>query len=662
MVLPNTALKPAGDKPDDPLRSRSSTTTRSDAARQKELDGATDPAVWGRVRSRLLESLERVETHAHELLERGRRVGSSGREAERAARALAVDLGRLDLPVLAGLARHLESLLARPEVGADDAVHVAGTVEDIRGLLDSAVAELRASASTRGTIVVAGPPTPDLDRACWILGARGHRVVSFTDRPHDDVGDAVAVIVAVGDRHSPGVTTTIKAAAESWSAPIVGLYADDCTGQELRDLAVHCKSLLRGDTTSEAIFFEIDRLELLAELTPVCFAYGRVPARSLKELRQRGFTVRRATSLDELPDLIRREHALVVIGRGVPTADAIGVARLFRAIPSIRTTPLLWLTDEDADDTAELAAALAVTMVPSVTSATAARARAVLATGAAARHVNRETPAAITSWTAARVLVDRLLVATQRAAGRVALARVQLGGELEPARLGEVHDLIGREFRRGDIVGLEDPQTVVLALPGVSRRVAVRRLEGLIQRLGLEDMATAAVTHFPSDGRSADELLAAARTVRALADEHGGPAVVSSRWRPDVDGGADVLVVEADPLVGQMIAAALAGTSRTVEILDNGRSALDRLTSTGQGALPAVLLLDLDAPGLGGLRLLKELDRADVLSQVQVLMMTARSSEADLRTAIATGVADVIRKPFSATLLLHRVERMLEDR
>ena len=38
------------------------------------------------------------------------------------------------------------------------------------------------------------------------------------------------------------------------------------------------------------------------------------------------------------------------------------------------------------------------------------------------------------------------------------------------------------------------------------------------------------------------------------------------------------------------------------------------------------------------------------------------SSESDLRVALDLGVADIIRKPFSGTLLLHRVGRLLEDR
>ena len=42
--------------------------------------------------------------------------------------------------------------------------------------------------------------------------------------------------------------------------------------------------------------------------------------------------------------------------------------------------------------------------------------------------------------------------------------------------------------------------------------------------------------------------------------------------------------------------------------------------------------------------------------------MAARTTEADIRLALELGVSDIIRKPFSTTLLVHRASRLLEDR
>ena len=59
--------------------------------------------------------------------------------------------------------------------------------------------------------------------------------------------------------------------------------------------------------------------------------------------------------------------------------------------------------------------------------------------------------------------------------------------------------------------------------------------------------------------------------------------------------------------------------------------------------------------------LVRRLRRAGALAHVSVLLMTARTSESDLRVAFDLGVQEVISKPFSGTLLLHRVGRLLED-
>ena len=98
------------------------------------------------------------------------------------------------------------------------------------------------------------------------------------------------------------------------------------------------------------------------------------------------------------------------------------------------------------------------------------------------------------------------------------------------------------------------------------------------------------------------------------------------------------------------------------DVLDSGNAALEWMTDRDPAAVPRLLVVDLDSAGLDGLSLVRRLRRAGALNQVSVLLMTARPSESDLRVALDLGVADIIRKPFSGTLLLHRVSRLLEDR
>ena len=59
------------------------------------------------------------------------------------------------------------------------------------------------------------------------------------------------------------------------------------------------------------------------------------------------------------------------------------------------------------------------------------------------------------------------------------------------------------------------------------------------------------------------------------------------------------------------------------------------------------------------------MDGGDVVRFVQEMLQCDLELELDaipdLRAAIGLGVKEIIRKPFSGTLLLHRVGRLLED-
>jgi DNA-binding response OmpR family regulator len=122
-----------------------------------------------------------------------------------------------------------------------------------------------------------------------------------------------------------------------------------------------------------------------------------------------------------------------------------------------------------------------------------------------------------------------------------------------------------------------------------------------------------------------------------------------------------VLIVDPDPVLGEMLVSLLADRGHRCDLLTDGRDALDRLTEAATDALPRLLLLEVDVGGIDGLTLLRSLRPSGVLSHMDVLVVTARAAEADIRLALDLGVADVIRKPFSTTLLVHRAGRLLDS-
>ena len=80
---------------------------------------------------------------------------------------------------------------------------------------------------------------------------------------------------------------------------------------------------------------------------------------------------------------------------------------------------------------------------------------------------------------------------------------------------------------------------------------------------------------------------------------------------------------------------------------------------TGWDLDPSLFILDIMLPGMDGLEILRRL-RADAhLSDVPVLMLTARTSEIDKVKGLETGADDYVVKPFGIMELQARVKALL---
>ena len=87
---------------------------------------------------------------------------------------------------------------------------------------------------------------------------------------------------------------------------------------------------------------------------------------------------------------------------------------------------------------------------------------------------------------------------------------------------------------------------------------------------------------------------------------------------------------------------------------------------TGKSALrvalenpPDAIILDVDLPDTDGYTLCRAMRRTSTLRTVPIVMLTARSDEADVVTALALGADDYVRKPFGLAELLARVAAIL---
>ncbi|MBI4408615.1 MAG: response regulator [Gemmatimonadetes bacterium] len=116
-----------------------------------------------------------------------------------------------------------------------------------------------------------------------------------------------------------------------------------------------------------------------------------------------------------------------------------------------------------------------------------------------------------------------------------------------------------------------------------------------------------------------------------------------------------VLVVDDEPYIGRIIQLKLEQGPYQVELVHDGRSALERLRSAHRVDL---ILLDIMLPHASGLDVLAELRRLPHRHETPVIMLTAKGQEADRERAAQLGATDFLTKPFSPKKLLARIDEI----
>jgi len=119
-----------------------------------------------------------------------------------------------------------------------------------------------------------------------------------------------------------------------------------------------------------------------------------------------------------------------------------------------------------------------------------------------------------------------------------------------------------------------------------------------------------------------------------------------------------VLVVEDEPAILELLRVNLADAGYDVTGVPDAEAAQARL----RAALPDLVLLDWMLPGQSGLALAKQL-RADARTrELPIIMVSARTDEADKVAGLEAWVDDYVTKPFSPRELKARIKAVLRRR
>ncbi len=121
---------------------------------------------------------------------------------------------------------------------------------------------------------------------------------------------------------------------------------------------------------------------------------------------------------------------------------------------------------------------------------------------------------------------------------------------------------------------------------------------------------------------------------------------------PITETGPRILVVEDEPAIAESVSYALQTEGMSVEV---AYTAPDALASVRRRP-PSLVLLDVMLPGGSGLDVCREI-RA--FSDVPIIVLSARDSEADKVAGLELGADDYVTKPFSIRELMARVRSHL---
>jgi two-component system response regulator len=127
-----------------------------------------------------------------------------------------------------------------------------------------------------------------------------------------------------------------------------------------------------------------------------------------------------------------------------------------------------------------------------------------------------------------------------------------------------------------------------------------------------------------------------------------------------------ILLVEDNPDHQELTLMTLAENNvlNEVVVASDGIEALDYLFGTGKHAgrdprdVPALVLLDLKLPKLGGIDVLRRVREDERTRYVPVVILTSSSEEEDIVASLENGANSYVRKPVDFSRFVEQVHRL----
>ena len=308
-------------------------------------------------------------------------------------------------------------------------------------------------------------------------------------------------------------------------------------------------------------------------------------------------------------------------------------------------------------------------------------------TGVKARRAPVETDPLTGLATALKAteLIDRFLRLARRKSDAYSIAVLQIDGfgtlsqnfgrALAENVLRGVGALLPKCFRAEDVPGWWGGPDFVIGMYGSPKDAAAIKLAQICAKVAelnfisddgrrVHIACSGGVAQYQMDGDSVVALREEAIRAMETARETGARTPVGiSGIKPTgpLTRRVDVALVDDDAALVALLQHAMETRSLRVATYADGESAAAALTGAAPEIHASVILLGVDIPALNGLDVLRRLKAGEITSKSSVVMLTSRTGERDVLTALELGALDHIAKPFSVPVLMHKVRTVLKQ-
>ena len=118
-----------------------------------------------------------------------------------------------------------------------------------------------------------------------------------------------------------------------------------------------------------------------------------------------------------------------------------------------------------------------------------------------------------------------------------------------------------------------------------------------------------------------------------------------------------VVIIEDEPFIIEALTFLLENEGLDVRSISDGANAIDLIIKSK----PNLVILDIMLPNVSGMKILEDIRSMDEISNLPVLMLTAKGQKKDRRAAEEAGVSKFMTKPFDNQELIENVKAMIKS-